>query len=69
MGFRAWVFILGTLLPSVGCAAKHVAQVDIPKECIHVTMQSFTKPCREQPGGNYVCDGVVLQASCVRVKQ
>ena len=51
-----------------GCAPKHPARLVIPRECAVVTIASFTKPCEELKDGKILCDGVIIKATCTRVK-
>lgn len=41
--------------------------LDVPKQCYHVTLTSFSKPCRTISDTTAICDGVVIHPSCTTV--
>jgi len=51
----------------VGCAMPKRAHLIVPSRCMKLTATSFTRPCTQRPDGKLVCDGVVVQASCMKV--
>jgi len=55
-----------------GCAMppkRPVASMIVPSRCMKMTVQSFTRPCRQRPDGKLVCDAVVVDATCVETVQ
>jgi hypothetical protein len=50
-----------------GCAMPKRAHLIVPSRCMKLTATSFTRPCTQRPDGKLVCDGVVVQASCIKV--
>jgi hypothetical protein len=56
------------LSATLACAPKHRVEVVVPKECIRVALKDFTKPCKQMASGHLLCDGVEIQADCVRAK-
>ena len=62
----ALVAVLSLCL-ATGCVApKRAASFVVPKRCIKVDAQSFTRPCKQLADGKIVCDGVVVTATCVQ---
>ena len=59
------VVLLGMLVSLTGCISLRHSGFVIPARCVRVNVQSFTRPCTERPDGKFVCDGVVITASCV----
>jgi hypothetical protein len=59
------IILLAALFSLTGCL--HVRRSDfvIPAHCVRVSVQSFTQPCTGLPDGKFVCNGVVITASCV----
>jgi hypothetical protein len=57
------------LILTTGCVAPKRASLVIPQRCIHVNAESFTRPCARRNDGKLVCDGVVVSALCVQVRQ
>jgi hypothetical protein len=49
---------------TAGCVAPKRASFVIPKRCIGISAQSFTRPCSQRLDGKLVCDGVVITAKC-----
>lgn len=49
---------------------KRAATVEIPKQCFHVNITSFTKPCEDIPGqpGFVMCNGVKAKVDCVKAR-
>jgi len=62
---RLAVVLLGILVSLTGCLPARHSGFVIPARCVRVSVQSFTRPCTERPDGKFVCDGVVITASCV----
>jgi len=52
-----------------GCLAPKRANLVVPRRCIRIVPESFTRPCSPRSDGKLVCDGVVVTATCVAVKQ
>ncbi len=78
-GGKFWAVSQVVLIPSLrmllllsplllGCAAHQRARVVIPKRCVSISVQSFTRPCVQQNNGKIVCDGVVITATCVELR-
>ena len=59
------VVVLVILVSLTGCMSARHSGFVIPARCVRVSVQSFTRPCMERPDGKFVCDGVVITASCV----
>ncbi len=59
------VVILVSVVSLTGCMSVRHSGFVIPARCVRVSVQSFTRPCTERPDGKFVCDGVVITASCV----
>jgi len=59
------VVLLGMLVSLTGCISLRHSGFVIPARCVRVNVQSFTRPCTERSDGKFVCDGVVITASCV----
>ena len=57
------------LILTTGWVAPKRASLVIPQRCIHVNAESFTRPCARRSDGKLVCDGVVVSAMCVEVRQ
>ncbi len=59
------ILLLAVLASLTGClSARHTGMI-IPARCVRVNVQSFTQPCSQRPDGKFVCDRVVISASCV----
>jgi hypothetical protein len=54
---------------AAGCVAPKRASFVIPRRCIGISAQSFTRPCSQRLDGKLVCDGVVITAKCVEAPQ
>jgi len=52
-----------------GCVAPKRASFVVPRRCIKVDAQSFTRPCQQRADGKIVCDGVIVTADCIEAKQ
>ncbi len=52
---------------TTGCLAPKRSTLFIPRRCMKVAVDSFTKPCVERADGKLVCDQVVVTASCVQM--
>ena len=61
------VLLLAGLSFATGCVAPKRASFVVPKRCIKVDSQSFTRPCRQQEDGKIMCDGVIVTATCIEV--
>jgi len=59
------IVLLAILSFSTGCLSPRRADFVIPARCVRVNVQSFTQPCTQRLDGKFVCDGVVITASCV----
>ena len=59
------VVVLVSVVSLTGCMSVRHSGFVIPARCVRVSVQSFTRPCTERPDGRFVCDGVVITASCV----
>ena len=59
------VVLLVILVSLTGCMSVRYSGFVIPARCVRVSVQSFTRPCIERRDGKFVCDGVVITASCV----
>ncbi len=59
------IVLLAALLLLTGCVHVRRTGLVIPAACVRVNIQSFTRPCAQRPDGKFVCDGVVITASCV----
>ena len=59
------IVLLTTLVSLTGCMSVRHSGFVIPARCVRVSVRSFTRPCAERPDGEFVCDGVVITASCV----
>ena len=59
------LLLLAGLSLAAGCVAPKRASFVVPKRCIKVDSQSFTRPCRQQVDGKIMCDGVIVTATCV----
>ena len=62
---RLAVVVLVSVVSLTGCMSVRHSGFVIPARCVRVSVQSFTRPCTERPDGKFVCDGVVITASCV----
>jgi hypothetical protein len=61
---KSRIGLLAVLISLTGCL--HVRQgFVIPAHCVRVSVQSFTQPCTGLPDGKFVCNGVVITASCM----
>ena len=54
---------------ATGCVTPKRTNLVIPRRCLKVDEQSFTRPCQERVDGKLVCDGVVVTATCLKVVQ
>lgn len=61
-----YVLLLGIL--AVACVAPKRANLVVPRRCINLTAESFTRPCVQRLDGKLVCDGVVVNAMCSESK-
>lgn len=52
---------------TTGCLAPRRSTLFIPRRCMTVNVDSFTKPCTQRADGKLVCDQVVITASCVQL--
>lgn len=52
---------------ATGCVAPKRAIFVVPRRCLKIDAQSFTRPCVQRPDGKLLCDGVVVTATCVAV--
>jgi hypothetical protein len=59
------ILLLAVLVSLTGCVSARKAGMIIPARCVRVNVQSFTQPCSQRPDGKFVCDRVVISASCV----
>jgi len=50
-----------------GCAAPRRKSFVVPRRCLKIDAQSFTRPCMQRVDGKLLCDGVVVTATCVDV--
>jgi hypothetical protein len=50
---------------ATGCVAPKRASFVVPRRCMKINVQSFTRPCAQRADGKLVCDGVVLTATCI----
>lgn len=61
---------LSALLLATGCAPQHkpsATKVIVPKNCMRISISSFTKPCKEIGKGQMRCDGVIIDVDCIKV--
>jgi len=56
---------IAILVSLTGCLSPRRSSFIIPARCVRVGVQSFTRPCTQLQDGKFVCDGVVITASCV----
>ena len=56
--------LLAVLISLTGCLYVRHPGFVIPARCVRVSVQSFTKPCSELRDGRFVCNGVLIAASC-----
>jgi hypothetical protein len=54
---------------ATGCVAPKRAGFVIPRRCMKINVQSFTRPCVQRADGKLVCDGVVVTATCIEASQ
>ena len=65
---RAGLVLLLALCNLVaGCAAPRRKTFMVPRRCLKIDAQSFTRPCMQRVDGKLLCDGVVVTATCVDV--
>lgn len=50
---------------ATGCVAPKRAGFAVPRRCMKINVQSFTRPCVQRADGKLVCDGVVVTATCI----
>jgi hypothetical protein len=66
----SWPTKLGLVITlcglTTGCVAPKRATFVVPRRCLKVDVESFTRPCVQRADGKIVCDGVVLTATCVQ---
>jgi len=63
----ALILIVCTL--ATGCVAPKRASFVVPRRCMKINVQSFTRPCVQRADGKLVCDGVVVTATCLEAAQ
>lgn len=63
------VVLLLTLTGCVNRATSPASHLVIPRSCITDLRFSKKAVCRPLPNGLFSCDGIVLQAACVKAKQ
>ncbi|MGC2194917.1 MAG: hypothetical protein WA628_09580 [Terriglobales bacterium] len=61
----ALALLFSTLV--TGCVAPKRASLVVPRRCIHLNAESFTRPCEQRSDGKLLCDGVVVTAVCSEV--
>jgi hypothetical protein len=54
---------------TTGCVAPKRAAFIVPRRCLKIDAESFTRPCVQRADGKIVCDGVVFTATCLQVSQ
>ena len=59
------VFALTICVIASGCIAPKRSSFIVPRRCLKIDAQSFTRPCVPRADGKLVCDGVIIQATCV----
>ena len=59
------IMLLAVLISLTGCLHERHSGLVIPAQCVRVSVQSFTPPCAGLPDGKFVCNGVVITASCL----
>jgi hypothetical protein len=67
---RAWAtlaLMITLCFLAVGCVAPKRAAFIVPRRCIKIDAQSFTRPCTQRADGKLLCDGVVATATCIEV--
>ena len=64
---RVVVLTIGFCSLLSGCAVPKRAHLVVPSRCMKLSATSFTRPCTQRPDGKLLCDGVVVQASCMKV--
>lgn len=66
---RGEVLVLAIVFCSLwsGCAMPKRVHLVVPSSCMKLNATSFTRPCTQRPDGKLICDGVVVQASCMKV--
>ncbi len=57
--------LLACLSLATDCVGPKRAAFVVPKRCIKVDTQSFTRPCTQRADGKLLCDGVVVTATCI----
>jgi len=68
-GYRRLLLVAVILIMATGCVTPKRTNLVIPRRCLKVDEQSFTRPCQERVDGKLVCDGVVVTATCLKVVQ
>lgn len=58
------IMLLAVLISLTGCLHACHSGLVTPAHCVRVSVQSFTQPCTG-PDGKFVCNGVVITASCL----
>jgi hypothetical protein len=59
------VMVLILCALTAGCLAPKRTYI-VPRQCLKINAQSFTRPCMQRSDGKLVCDGVVITATCVQ---
>jgi hypothetical protein len=54
---------------ATGCVAPRRASLVVPRRCIQVNAESFTRPCMPRTDGKLLCDGVVVSAMCAELRR
>jgi hypothetical protein len=62
---KSRIGLLAVLISLTGCPHVRRAGFLIPAHCVRVSVQNFTQPCSGLPDGKFVCNGVVITASCM----
>jgi len=50
---------------ATGCVGPKRPGFVVPRRCMKINVQSFTRPCVQRADGKLVCDGVVVTATCL----
>jgi hypothetical protein len=61
---RLALILVGCTL-ATACVAPKRASFVVPRRCMKINVQSFTRPCVQRADGKLVCDGVVVTATCL----
>jgi hypothetical protein len=54
---------------ATGCVAPKRAIFVVPRRCLKIDAQSFTRPCVQRADGKLLCDGVVVTTTCIQVSR